>query len=742
LIGGFSVVNDFTKGGPFGHLYLMQNRSIPANAPALYVVDTNGTTLANSQDLWRTLIGDGSAPDVLSNLQSIGISPNGKFLAFSMQGAFEGFKTYIIPLDANGIPDLANRAFLTSGAVIQGRGTDFDLAGNLYTISSGDAVVRSFSPGGFTIATSGSDGTFDLFTPSTQVSVSAATPAASEAGPTAGVFTLTRVSNQTSTPLTVSYTLTGTASNGVDYVSLPGSVTFAANETSTNITVTPIDDSTAELTEFVTLSLVGTINYSVSPPVSATISITDNETPAVDVSASFPSAFEQTTNDYVVFQLTRRGDTNAASFTVNLNYSGTAGSNIDYVALPSVNIDPGMVTVPVTNYTIDDAILEGNETYSITVASGSGYNVGTNSPSATGTIVDDEGPAETVLFSENFDSADSSTNWNVFFAAETNQAPDFTVTFGYDYSIAQGLLPAIPSAPHSAGDTHGVFMTVNKDGDPAAAALNLYPIGKSFSGNFALRFDMYLVQNTTAGQTEYALFGIDHSGNLTNWFRSSGAGNPGYAFDGLWFELETDGAALGDYTLNSSPAVTNGGIVGPTSLASRTATTLSNEFKVPPWVKIGAPANLVGSATPSWAQVEMSQIGKLITLKINNYTILTYTNATSYTNGNVMLGYCDAFDSIGNLSAGTGEGSVIYDNVRVIRLGIQITSIKIVGANTQIDFTWSEDEPTSVFRLQTASVVTGPYTNSGTAVITKLSPGVYRATVPTSGAAQFYRVGR
>ena len=60
-------------------------------------------------------------------------------------------------------------------------------------------------------------------------------------------------------------------------------------------------------------------------------------------------------------------------------------------------------------------------------------------------------------------------------------------------------------------------MTVNKDDSTAngAAGLNLYPIGKSFSGDYALRFSMNLVQNDTTGTTEFALWGINASGNDT-----------------------------------------------------------------------------------------------------------------------------------------------------------------------------------------------------------------------------------
>ena len=91
------------------------------------------------------------------------------------------------------------------------------------------------------------------------VTVSATVPTASEQGPTPGTFTITRVDS--SKEFTVYYTMTGTASNGVDYVTLPGTGTFPVGLVATNITVTPIDDSIAELTETVALNISEGTNY-------------------------------------------------------------------------------------------------------------------------------------------------------------------------------------------------------------------------------------------------------------------------------------------------------------------------------------------------------------------------------------------------------------------------------------------------------------------------------------------------
>ncbi|MEO6742189.1 MAG: DUF1800 family protein [Chthoniobacteraceae bacterium] len=70
------------------------------------------------------------------------------------------------------------------------------------------------------------------------VTIAAATPFASEDGPTAGKFTVTRTQNLF--PITVNYGVTGTAQSGTDYASLASSVTFPAmGATSQDIFVNP-----------------------------------------------------------------------------------------------------------------------------------------------------------------------------------------------------------------------------------------------------------------------------------------------------------------------------------------------------------------------------------------------------------------------------------------------------------------------------------------------------------------------
>ena len=79
--------------------------------------------------------------------------------------------------------------------------------------------------------------------------------------------------------LTVNYEIGGTASNGVDYVSLPGSVAIPSGKRSAQIVVVPIDDALAEGIETVVVTLRPSLNYSVGFPSHAAAILIDNDHP-------------------------------------------------------------------------------------------------------------------------------------------------------------------------------------------------------------------------------------------------------------------------------------------------------------------------------------------------------------------------------------------------------------------------------------------------------------------------------
>jgi len=81
-------------------------------------------------------------------------------------------------------------------------------------------------------------------------------------GPKTATFTVRRFGD-TNGDLTLPYDIGGTASNGVDYVTLPGIVTIPAGERRALITIAPIDDDPPNVNKTVILGLTPSTN---SPP--------------------------------------------------------------------------------------------------------------------------------------------------------------------------------------------------------------------------------------------------------------------------------------------------------------------------------------------------------------------------------------------------------------------------------------------------------------------------------------------
>ncbi|MCZ8242017.1 MAG: hypothetical protein O9323_09605, partial [Microcystis sp. LE19-131.1A] len=115
----------------------------------------------------------------------------------------------------------------------------------------------------------------DFTNPSTSTVTLAVSPSSvTEDGTANMVYTFTR-SGVTTNPLTVNYTIGGTATNGTDYTSIPTSVTFAANSATATLIVDPTADTTVESNETVALTLATGTGYTVGTPNTATGTITN-----------------------------------------------------------------------------------------------------------------------------------------------------------------------------------------------------------------------------------------------------------------------------------------------------------------------------------------------------------------------------------------------------------------------------------------------------------------------------------
>ena len=208
--------------------------------PLISVLNSSGMTIASNDD-WQTPLGTGAA------------TSDQLIAAYSKAGAFQ----------------------LVSG-------------------SKDSALLISLAPGAYTIQLSGNGGggssiieVYDVTPASvaaTTVSI-AATQANASSPSKNGLLTVSRTGD-TSQPLTIPYSTTGTAVAGTDYQTLLGSVTIPAGSTSATITVNPITTLVTS-TKTLTVSLATSSYYTLGTS-TANVTLT-NVAPTLYVAELRPS---------------------------------------------------------------------------------------------------------------------------------------------------------------------------------------------------------------------------------------------------------------------------------------------------------------------------------------------------------------------------------------------------------------------------------------------------------------------
>ncbi|MBC1189783.1 calcium-binding protein, partial [Microcystis aeruginosa BLCCF108] len=182
------------------------------------------------------------------------------------------------------------------------------------------------------------------------------------------VYTFTR-SGSTTNPLTVNYSIGGTATNGTDYASIPTGVIFAANSATVTVIVDPTADTIVESNETVILILASGTGYTVGTPNAATGTITDDDTSVTS---------QLSINDITVVE----GKDNNAILTVTVdnpnpqpitfNYTTApinATANVDYTSKTgTITIAPNTATATISIPILNDNLNEPDEAFTVTLS--------------------------------------------------------------------------------------------------------------------------------------------------------------------------------------------------------------------------------------------------------------------------------------------------------------------------------------------------------------------------------------
>ena len=227
--------------------------------------------------------------------------------------------------------------------------------------------------------------------------------ASSSAGEAAGTRTRNVTVNLSPVPhssITLSYTLSGTATLGTDY-SISGvtsnSATIAVSGGTATVTI-PVaitDDSDDDDAETIILTLNNGTGYDLGGQTVHTLTITDNDDPppAITPTVAFSDASHielelHASNQY--YPTVNISPASHSGFTLSYDVGGTATKGDDYKALSgSVAVAANAATVKIPITWINDNVQELDETVILTFRAGSGYTIG-NPSVHTFTITDDD----------------------------------------------------------------------------------------------------------------------------------------------------------------------------------------------------------------------------------------------------------------------------------------------------------------------------------------------------------------
>lgn len=186
------------------------------------------------------------------------------------------------------------------------------------------------------------------------------------------------------------------------------------------------------------------------------------------------------------------------------------------------------------------------------------------------------------LYTEGFDVAINPNTWTV---NASGNGTDKTVDYFFDYSTV-----GIPSAPNSTGgSTRGMKLQANLSAN-IAGGINVSPNGKSFTGDYALRFDLWsnfigaevgstdpLLDGLWEGggsSTKFSLYGILSSGVGENYMTG---GRLGVA-EALYFANSGDGQSGFDFRVHGPGTATDHGPGGFRSTVETGSATPANNY--------------------------------------------------------------------------------------------------------------------------------------------------------------------
>ncbi|MBA4150509.1 MAG: immunoglobulin domain-containing protein [Verrucomicrobia bacterium] len=385
-----------------------------------------------------------------------------------------------------------------------------------------------------------------------------------------------------------------------------------------------------------------------------------------------------------------------------------------------------------SNYLISDAQVTNAGAYRLVVTNhlGGATSVVANVTIQNSAIIQ-------ALFADTFDS-DTGANW-----ITNRSSTDTRVTFHYNYAN-----DGIPPAPYSSGNTtRGVKFEANMN-NTVAAAINVSPVGQNFTGDYRLRFDMWINANGPfpgggTGSTEHLTAGVGTAGNRVQW----SSGNA----DGYWFAVSGEGGATATTTILPDFAALSGTGMHSAASGVYAAGTASNPRdnahvyyantfpggQTPPLLQRNSHAQQTGTLSQGtagfvWRDVLINKTGSTVEWFIDGLKIATITGAGAAST-NIFVGYWDGFNSRSDNNA---LSFGLVDNVRVERtvffpiITSHATNRTVVaGQNTTFAVTATGTSPSYQWQFNGTNIVGATFSSYTLINVQPIHAGSYSVLV-------------
>ena len=257
----------------------------------------------------------------------------------------------------------------------------------------------------------------------------------------------------------VDYVVSGgtAAGGGVDYTLADGTATILAYNTTTNITVSLVNDVLVESDETIIIDLLDGLGF---PYNTHTFTIHDDDNPRkIDFALASSNGDESVTPVTLTIQINIADAVNPTTVDYSVTGGTATGGGVDFtLAAGTATILPTFTTTTI-NFTVNDDVLdEADETLIISLTNPTNSNIGTNT-THTYTINDNDAPPTVQFNAISSSGSESVSPANIQVDLSSVAGQDVTVDYsvtggtatggGVDYTLASGTLTIL------AGSTTG-----------------------------------------------------------------------------------------------------------------------------------------------------------------------------------------------------------------------------------------------------------------------------------------------